>query len=76
MAGGIEITARYRIKCDRCEVFAENQDVEYRRLAAALDARERIAKFEGWLLRWDGPFPTQLCPECAADEPVDVGRRF
>jgi len=65
---GIEITARYRLRCDDCGVYAEPDEDEHRTLAAAVAARYRIATFDGWLLLPDG-IPTLLCPECAAARP-------
>jgi hypothetical protein len=69
MAGGIDITARYTIMCDRCRVRAE-PDTEYHTFAEAAAARDRVATFDGWWLRWIGNFQELLCPECSAE---DVG---
>lgn len=69
MAGGIDITACYRIQCDNCHVRAE-PDAEYHTFAAAAEARERVSHFDGWWLRWVETFPTLLCPECSASELV------
>jgi hypothetical protein len=65
MSGGIDIRARYTVVCDRCHVRAEPDD-EYHRFVDAANARDRVAKFDGWLLRWPGGVPYLLCPECAA----------
>jgi hypothetical protein len=68
MAGGIDITARYTIMCDRCRVRAE-PDTEYHTFAEADEARQRVATVDGWWLRWiDDTFPELLCPECSADD--------
>jgi hypothetical protein len=66
MAGGIDITACYRILCDWCRVEAE-PGVEYHTMTDAHAARDRVARFDGWLLRIDGhrgEFTTLTCPEC------------
>ena len=65
---GFEITAVYRLVCDSCGVYAED-DIEYRTRADATAARERVARHEGWLLRRLGPVVDFRCPECSA-EPV------
>jgi hypothetical protein len=70
MSNGIDITACYRIVCDGCGVRAE-PDTEYRTMAEALAARERVATEDGWLLHWIDTFPVLTCPECVAAE--DVG---
>ena len=62
---GISITAVYRITCDGCGVHAE-PDTEYRTYAEAANARERIAQFDGWLLRWQHDIAELCCPECVA----------
>lgn len=62
---GISITAVYRITCDGCGVRAE-PDSEYHTYAEALAARERVGRFDGWLLRWRGYFAELWCPECVA----------
>jgi hypothetical protein len=72
MAGGIDITACYRIVCDNCQVRAEPDD-EYHLFADAHAARDRVAEFDGWLLTWTGGFATLLCPECSAQEDVGPG---
>jgi hypothetical protein len=69
MSGGIDISACYRIICDRCRVRAE-PDTEYHLFAQATAARDRVATFDGWWLRWIGEFAELLCPECSADELV------
>jgi hypothetical protein len=66
MAGGVRILATYQIACDSCGVRAE-PDEEYHTFADALGARERVSRFDGWLLSWIDTFPTLLCPECAED---------
>jgi hypothetical protein len=71
MAGGIDITACYRIQCDRCHVRAE-PDTEYHTFAEASAARERVSQFDGWLLRWHEEFAELTCPECSA-EPHEKG---
>jgi hypothetical protein len=72
MAGGIDITATYRIMCDNCRVEAE-PGVEYHTFAEAAAARERVSTLDGWWLRWIDNFPNLLCPECAADAVVVGG---
>ena len=67
MASGIIIKAVYTIRCDSCGTRAE-PDTEYRTMAEALSARDRVGKFDGWLLRWIDYFAELLCPECAAKD--------
>lgn len=62
---GIRIWAVYDIRCDHCQVRAE-PDIEYRTMDEAVEARDRVARHDGWLLRDDGFIPVLLCPECAA----------
>jgi hypothetical protein len=67
---GFEITAVYRLLCDRCGVYAEPEGAEYRTRADAVIARQRVARHESWLLRRLGPIDEFVCPDCAAGNPV------
>lgn len=66
MAGGIDIKAVYTLKCDHCGVHADAKGVEYRSRVEAIEARRRVARYDGWLLRRIGPAVEFLCPECSA----------
>ena len=60
------ISAVYVLACDKCSVRAERAGTEYRTRAAAVAARERVARHDGWLLRHVVFADLFLCPECAA----------
>jgi hypothetical protein len=67
---GIVIHAVYTLQCDHCLVPAEADKTEHRTRTEAMQARRRIAEFDGWLLRRAGPIEEFLCPECASGELV------
>jgi hypothetical protein len=62
MSGGVYFT----ISCDWCGVNAE-PGVRHTARQDALRARQRVAKYDGWLLRRPHGIDAVLtCPECAA----------